>query len=92
MIFDMLEVPNHIFSKIDSIDNTENWLKNASNNTYSNPCSSNPYVLGWFVCLPYFLNFFDKICMFFSRLRCKESYFYHIYLNTGLKMGPIVDI
>ena len=92
IIFYMLEMPNHIFSKIDSIENAENWLKDASNDTSSNPCSSNPYVLGWFVCLPYFLNFFDKICMFFSRLRCKESYFYHIYLNIGLKMGPIVDI
>ena len=37
----MLEMPNHIFSKIDSIDNTENWLKNASNDTNKHPGGSN---------------------------------------------------
>ena len=42
MIFYMLEMPNHIFSKIDSIGNADNWLKNASNNTYSNPIALIP--------------------------------------------------
>ena len=73
MIFYMLEMPNHIFSKIDSIGNADNWLKNASNNTYSNPIALIP-VLGWFMRLAYFLNFLDKICMFFSRKRFEESY------------------
>ena len=42
MIFYMLEMPNHIFSRIDSIGNADNWLKNASNNMYSNPIALIP--------------------------------------------------
>ena len=41
MIFYMLEIPNDVFSKIHSINNTENWLKTASNDTNKHPGGSN---------------------------------------------------
>ena len=66
----MKNMENHIFSKVYSIDNAQNGLKHTSNDTYSNTCSSNAYILGWFMRSAYFwlfLAFLDKICLIFAR-------------------------
>ena len=80
----MKKMLNHIFSKVDCIDNIQNWLKTASNDTFSNPCSSNPYVLGWLMSLAYFLAFLTKFVYFSQSKEVKRQISNYIRVIIGL--------
>ena len=85
IFFYMKKMLNHIFSKVDSIDIDQNILKIASNDTFSNLCSSNPYVCGWFISSAYFWAFLTNFVFFSQGKEGKRQISYHICVNIAHK-------
>ena len=85
IFFYMKKMLNHIFSKVDSIDIDQNILKIASNDTFSNLWSSNPYVCGWFISSAYFWAFLTNFVFFSQGKEGKRQISYHICVNIAHK-------